>query len=277
MSISQRSAPMRQPRARLPRVAGSTAAGTSAKTGAPTNSRPKTTTTAAPVHLRVVAPADSRESSSAAFIAACVLVLALGLAALLILNTQRAQQSFTINSLKAESATYTGTQQGLSSALQLAESPRSLAARAQAMGLAPASKVRYVGPDGKTVGVAKGAAGSIPFTVGPLTSGGASKVAGAATLGASLGARLGAPVPKATAAPDPAKATDKPGATATKPAAPTKPGSTGKASPSTKTKPSAKAKPTATPKATPKGTAKPKAKDAPKSKSTSGTTTTTQR
>ena len=65
------------------------------------------------------------------------------------------------------------------------------------MGLAPASRVRYVGPDGKTIGVANGASGSTPFTVGALTTGAAAKVAGTAAAGASLGAGIGAPAPKA--------------------------------------------------------------------------------
>lgn len=186
MSISQQAAPLQRPRARLPRAGAPSGAG---------RSRPGLSGAAAPVRLQVVAPADSRASNSGAFVAACVLVMALGLAALLLLNTERAQQSFTISSLQASSATYTNTQQGLRSTLQRAQSPASLAARAHALGMAPASKIRYVGPDGKTVGVANGAAGSVPFTVGPLTTGGAAKVAGTASVGASLGARVGAPAP----------------------------------------------------------------------------------
>ena len=189
MSMSQQAAvPLRAPRARPAHpTTGSTSRSTSANG-------------ATAVRLRVVAPADSRDGHSAAFIAACVLVMALGLATLLILNTQRAQQSFTIDSLQARSATYTDTQQGLTSQLQQAEAPASLASRAHALGLGPASRVRYVGPDGATIGVANGAAGSTPFTVGPLTTGGAAKVAGTAASGASLGAGVGAPAPVKKAA-----------------------------------------------------------------------------
>ncbi len=260
MSISQHAAPLRQPRSRQPRAAVSSAAPTS---------RTARSTTSSPVRLRVVAPADARESSSAAFIAACVLLLAMGLAALLILNTQRAQQSFTIDKLKADSATYTGTQQGLSSQLQLAESPQSLAARAQSLGLVPAATIRYVGPDGKTVGVAKGAGGGVPFTVGPLTAGGASKVAGAASLGASLGVRVGAPAPK-KAVDGGAKKAAKPSATSpvAKPAKPSTPGTS--------------SKPGATPKAKSGGATKPSTtsdstKSTKSTKSMSDTTPTTQR
>ncbi|MBO1766952.1 hypothetical protein [Allobranchiibius sp. GilTou38] len=185
MSMSPQAAvPLRAPRARVPHPTPGS------------KSRSLPTSGASSVRLRVVAPADSRDGHSAAFIAACVFVLAMGLATLLVLNTQRAQQSFTMDSLQARSATYTDTQQSLRSALQLAESPASLASRAHAMGLAPASRVRYVGSDGKTIGVANGAAGSTPFTVGPLTTGGAAKVAGTAATGASLGAGVGAPAPK---------------------------------------------------------------------------------
>lgn len=188
MSMSQQAAvPLRAPRARVPH----------STTGSTSRSLPASGATS--VRLRVVAPADSREGHGVAFVALCVLVLAMGLATLLMLNTQRAQQSFTIDSLQARSATYTDTQQSLQSQLQLAEAPASLAARAHALGLVPASRVRFVGTDGKTIGVANGAAGSTPFTVGPLTTGGAAKVAATATTGASLGAAVGAPAPKTTA------------------------------------------------------------------------------
>ncbi len=268
MSISQHAAPLRQPRARLPRTTRSSTA---------PKSRTANPATVTPVRLRVVAPADAREGSSAAFIAACVLVLAMGLAALLMLNTQRAQQSFTIDRLKAESATYTGTQQGLNSQLQLAESPRSLAARAQSLGLLPAATIRYVGPDGKTVGVAKGAGGAVPFTVGPLTAGGASKVAGAASLGASLGLRVGAPAPKKAAVAGTKKTAAKPGVTTPSVDKAAKPGTSGGSD-----KVGAASKPGAVPKAksgnAPKSsTAGKKSTKTTPSTSTSGTTPTTQR
>lgn len=263
MSISQQAAaPLRQPRGRLPHAGGSTPAALSR----PGASKP------AAVRLRVVAPADVREGNGAMFIAACVLVLALGLGALLILNTQRAQQSFTIDSLQGRSTTLTDSQQSLSSKLQLAESPSSLAARAYALGMAPASKIRYVGPDGKTVGVANGAAGSNPFTVGPLTAGGAADVAGAASVGASLGAGVGAPAPskptvkKPSATKPTAKKPSASKAAATKPTAkkpatgPTKAGGTAGTTPKTATKQGAAQSKTGT-----------------DSKSKAGNTSTTQR
>lgn len=188
MSMSQQAArPLRAPGAPLPR-----AKGTPSALGRPSRAA------ATPVRLRVVAPADSRDGRGPAFIAACVLVMALGLATLLILNTQRAQQSFTIDSLQARSATYTTTQQSLSSALQLTQAPQSLAAKAHALGMVPASGVRYVRPDGTTIGVAKGIAGKTGFTVGPLTTGGAATVAKTGSMGATLGDRVGTPAPAKT-------------------------------------------------------------------------------
>ncbi|MBO1755252.1 hypothetical protein [Allobranchiibius sp. CTAmp26] len=216
MSMSQQAAvPLRAPRARVPHPTP----------GSKTRSVPASGATS--VRLRVVAPADTREGHSAAFIVACVVVLAMGLAALLVLNTQRAQQSFTIDSLQARSATYTDTQQSLRSQLQLSEAPATLASRAHAMGLGPASRVRYVGADGKTIGVANGASGSTPFTVGALTTGGAAKVAGTAAAGASLGAGVGAPAPKKAAVKKAAPKTSKTSKTATTKSSPGKSSTTG--------------------------------------------------
>lgn len=177
--MSQATAPQRVPRVRLP-----------ASATAPDGRRALRSPT---VHLRVVAPADSRHSSGVAFIVACVTVLALGLATLLILNTQRAQQSFTADSLQADSVRVANTQQDLRSQLQNDGSAASLARRAQQLGLVPATHIRYVGPDGKVVGVAKAATGSAPFILGSLTGDAAAPIATRASMGVSLGATVGAP------------------------------------------------------------------------------------
>lgn len=189
--MSQATAPRRVSRARLPLSATSPGA-----RKAPASSGPA-------VRLRVVAPADSRHSGGLAFVVSCVVVLALGLATLLLLNTQRAQQSFTIDGLRAQSARMTDTQQSMRSQLQGVEAAPSLAKRAQAMGLVPATHIRYVGPDGKTIGVAKGAAGASPLILGALTTSSAGRVAQQAAVGVSLGSSVGGPAP--------AKAVNKPG------------------------------------------------------------------
>lgn len=182
--MSQATAPRRVSHARLP----------VGVTSPSLRKRPVSAATAG-VRLRVVAPADSRHSGGIAFVVSCVVVLALGLATLLLLNTQRAQQSFTINGLQAKSAGITDTQQSLRSQLQGVESAASLAKRAQALGLVPAIHIRYVGPDGKTIGVAKGATGAAPLILGALTTGRAAQVASQAAAGVSLGSSAGAPAP----------------------------------------------------------------------------------
>lgn len=207
--MSQATAPQRVPRVRLPVSATSPDGRKALRSPA--------------IHLRVVAPADSRHNSSVAFIVACVTVLALGLATLLILNTQRAQQSFTTDSLQADSARVANAQQDLRSQLQSDGSAASLARRAQQLGLVPAAHIRYVGPDGKVVGVAKAAAGSAPFILGSLTGDATTTVAARASMGVALGSAVGAPVP--------AKAPVAPTSSVTKKSVPKK---TGTKKPSTK-------------------------------------------
>ncbi len=171
--------------------------------------------------LRVVAAADAREGRSAGFIALCVLVLGLGLVALLLLNTERAQQSYTLDSLKTTSAGLADTQQDLNTQVRTLGAAQALAQRAEAMGLQPSTHIRYQRPDGTTVGVANSPSSKTPFTVESVPTGPAGRVAASAAVGASVGAAVGAPAPKPAKPAAPSKTAAKPKATK-KPAATTK-------------------------------------------------------
>lgn len=257
--MSQATAPRRVSHARLPLGAaapGVRKSAVSAGTG---------------VRLRVVAPADSRHSGGLAFVVCCVVVLALGLAALLQLNTQHAQQSFTIDALQAKSARITDTQQSLRSQLQGVDSAASLANRAQALGLVPAAQFRYVEPDGKTIGVAKGVTGAAPLILGPLTTGGVAQLGSQAVSGVSLGSSVGAPA-SAKAAAKPVPAASKGTKTDNSKAAGPTSGVT-----TTKPKKPSTTKPSTTKPSTTKPSTKQPADKGAKSKKTPGTPATTTR
>lgn len=202
-----------------------------ARSARPARSAPQT----AP-RLRVVQTKDAAEHTGVGFVVLCVLLLVGGLLSLLLLNTNRAQESFAIKKLQAKSAALTDEQQQLSSEIDAQSAPQQLALRAQKMGLAPAAKIRYVRKaDGTVIGVAKRSGDDSTFTVGTLPSTPASRAAGTAVSAASSGLLVTKPetlkvtkakvaeapktdksAPPAKDTKKPAKADPKPSATATK-------------------------------------------------------------
>lgn len=152
-----------------------------------------------PPRLRVVETKDAAEHTGVGFVVLCILLLVSGLISLLLLNTNRAQESFAIEKLQARSAGLTDQQQQLSSEIDAMSAPQQLALRAQHMGLQPASKIRYVRKsDGKLLGVAKRSVKDSTITVGTLPSTPASQVAGAAVSEASVGLLVTKPKPAHT-------------------------------------------------------------------------------
>ena len=162
----------------------------------------------------VVAPPQTR-AVGVGFVAICLVAMVGGLVALLLLNTQRAQQSFALDRLQAKSASLSATQESLDGQLDTVSAPQQLALQAQAQGMGPATSIRFVDSNGKTVGVAKGSASANPFTVGTLPSTPASKVATLAANAASAGVQLPAAPAATKLAPVPPAASTKPSATAT--------------------------------------------------------------
>lgn len=165
--------------------------------------------------LRVVETKDAAEHTGAGFVVLCVLLLVGGLISLLLLNTNRAQESFAIEKLQAKSAGLTAQQQKLSSEIDAISAPQQLALQAQGLGLEPATKIRYVRKaDGKLLGVAKRSAKDSALTVDTLPSTPASRTAGVAVRAASSGLLVIElePAEKAKSAPA-EKKTEKPSAT----------------------------------------------------------------
>ncbi|PWJ24749.1 hypothetical protein ATK17_0850 [Branchiibius hedensis] len=189
----------------------------------------------------VVAPPQTR-GVGIGFVAICLLAMVGGLVALLLLNTQRAQQSFALDRLQSQSASLAATQESLDSQLDAVSAPQQLALQAQVQGMVPATSIRFVDSNGKTVGVAKGRASTSPFTVGTLPSTPASKVAALAANAASAGVQLPAAPPATTLATVPPALPSTPSATATPKA--TQP--TAKSTPSASATPAAKASAKAT-------------------------------
>jgi len=174
-------------------------------------SRPasRTTSSAAP-RLRVVETKNAAEHTGVGFVVLCIVLLVGGLISLLLLNTNRAQESFAIEKLQARSASLTDQQQGLSSQLDAISAPQQLALRAQSMGLAPATKVRYVRKsDGRVLGVAKRSGQDSALTVDTLPSTPASRAAGVAVSTASSGLLVTKPLPAAVKAKSDAAAKSK--------------------------------------------------------------------
>ncbi|WP_446664196.1 hypothetical protein [Flexivirga sp. B27] len=157
-----------------------------ARTARPTRA-PRAAESSTP-RLQVVQTKDTAEHAGVGFVVLCVVLLVGGLLALLLLNTNRAQESFAIDKLQAKSAALTDEQQQLSSEIDAQSAPQQLALRAQKMGLAPATKIRYVRKaDGTVLGVAKRPTKDDTFTVGTLPSTPASRAAGTAVSAASEG------------------------------------------------------------------------------------------
>ncbi len=162
--------------------------------------------------LRIVQPADTPATGGVAFAVGCMFLLVCGLVTVLLLNTVRAQQSFTLDKLGARSQVLADQQQALSSDLQRVSAPQQLALKAEAMGMRPANKVRYVrASDGKVLGVAKAPSGGAPFTVGTLPTTPASRAGKAATAAATSGIVKVEHKP-ATKAKKASKSTDRPAA-----------------------------------------------------------------
>ncbi|GAB3585066.1 hypothetical protein [Calidifontibacter terrae] len=151
--------------------------------------------TATRARLKLVQPAVAQQSGIG-FVVLCVSLVVAGFLSVLLLNTARAQQQYTIDDLQSQTSRLAGTQQELSSEIDALSAPQQLALKAQEMGLAPASKVTYVrASDRRVVGVASGAAVGSAFTVDTLPTTPTSKLAGLAVSTAGQSVVIAAPKP----------------------------------------------------------------------------------
>jgi hypothetical protein len=104
-------------------------------------------------HLSVV-PGPVRRAARGPFIAFLAAILALGLLALLALNTVLAKGSFAVYDLRAESARLADREQALLQQVAAAESPEQLESAARGLGMVPAQNPVFLRlADGKVLGV----------------------------------------------------------------------------------------------------------------------------
>lgn len=115
--------------------------------------------------LRVVSSGIGR-SGNGLFAGLCATLLLTGLVALLVLNTSLAQGSFELSDLQTRAGVLTDTAEQATAALDDQRSPRTLAGRAQQMGLVPAQSMAFIRlSDGTIIGTAKPAQVSQRLTV----------------------------------------------------------------------------------------------------------------
>ena len=179
--------------------------------------------TSRPARLRVITGEEVR-SSNTGFGVLCALLMTVGLLAVLLLNTARAEQSFALGSLQQTSDRLSDNEEQLRTDLANVQAPQQLALKAQEMGMVPAGEVAYVrSSDHKVLGVAKNATGGSTFTVGTLPNTPASTVAGQAASAADRSIVVAKPTPpKPKPTPATPNATAKPTPqTAEKPGGPT--------------------------------------------------------
>ncbi len=124
--------------------------------------------TATRARLKLVQPTQAAQTG-VGFVVLCATLVVGGLITVLLLNTARAQQQYTISDLQNASSRLSATQQDLDTRLAYARAPQQLALKAQEYGMVPATNLRFVrASDHRLVGVAKGAAPTAPFTVSTL-------------------------------------------------------------------------------------------------------------
>lgn len=138
-----------------------------------------------------------------------MLVIALlvgGLATVLVLNTQRAQDAFTLTSLKKHNAQLHDKLQTLQGQVQQDTTPSTIASRAADLGMQPGGDPIFVDPTGKILGL--GASGTVALSSG--------KRIGDLVV-------IGTPKPKPVTTPAPSATASTSAAAASPPAAPSAP------------------------------------------------------
>lgn len=153
--------------------------------------------TASRTRLKLVQPVEAA-SSGVGFVVLCATLVVGGLITVLLLNTARAQQQYTITDLQNASSRLSATQQDLDSRLTYARAPQQVALKAQEYGMVPATNIRYVrASDHRLVGVAKGTAATSPFTVSTLPKTPATPMADLAVTTANAAGLVESPKDKA--------------------------------------------------------------------------------
>lgn len=154
-----------------------------------------------PVRARTETVAGKRPVSG--FMALVFVFAFVSALSLLLLNTMRAEQSFTLNKLRSDVATLDDRQQGLDSEISAVSAPEHLAVKAEEYGMVRAEQVRYVNrTTGKQVGVATSNQAGQRLSVNTLSTTPASKAAADVLDSGTIGLHITDPVAKAKAAAD---------------------------------------------------------------------------
>lgn len=186
------SRPLRQPRPS--RSASHPARTTSRTTG-------RSARSAARVRAGSRASVVTREKSSgpgfALLVATVVLLSALSL---LLLNTLRAEQSFTLGKLRSDVATTKDREQALQSELSAVSSPEALAIKAESLGMKKAASVKFLDRrTGKSLGVATSSGGAASISVDTSPDTPASRAAQDVLSASGIGSQITDPVARAAA------------------------------------------------------------------------------
>lgn len=154
-----------------------------------------------PVRARTETVAGKRPVSG--FMALVFVFAFVSALSLLLLNTMRAEQSFTLNKLRSDVSTLDDRQQGLDSEISAVSAPEHLAVKAEEYGMVRAEQVRYVNrTTGKQVGVATSGQAGQRLSVNTLSTTPASKAAADVLDSGTIGLHITDPVAKAKAAAD---------------------------------------------------------------------------
>ncbi|WP_279387942.1 septum formation initiator family protein, partial [Streptacidiphilus pinicola] len=97
-------------------------------------------------------PGPGRRAGRGPFAALVMVLLAVGLVALLTLNTALSQGSFTVQKLQRQTTQLTNEQQGLQQQIDGWSAPDALAARARQLGMVPAGNPAFLTDSGKVLG-----------------------------------------------------------------------------------------------------------------------------
>lgn len=120
-----------------------------------------------PTRLRVVDAAPTHRSHTG-FVLLCAVLVIAGLMTALVLNTARAEGSFTLSDLRSTTTQLHDTKVTLQAELADHRSPQTLAARAAGLGMAPSPSTAVLRlSDSTVIGVADVAQAPPPPTVAP--------------------------------------------------------------------------------------------------------------
>lgn len=140
----------------------------------------------------VVATTRTRDSR---FMGLMIVVAFLAALSMLLLNTMRAEQSFTLSTLRSDVSSLDDQEQALRSEIAAMSAPEQLALKASGYGMVPSTEVTYVSrATGKKLGVAGSVRSGAGLSVNTLPNTPSSRAAGEVIASGTMGLHLTDPV-----------------------------------------------------------------------------------